>query len=225
MTDVNETPADSTRQQLLRAACHQFAHRSYSQVNLDDILADAHVTKGAMYFHFRSKHALALAVVDLQAQGTRSAVNDLLARRLSGLESLVDIAYLIAFEDVTDEVARAGLHLLESIGRTDGLRANLLREWVKAFAVVVQRAIVEGDVIDQRDPMDISQMLLSLYAGIRQIGDLDKPDQYFDDLEKAWMLALPGFANPDRINYLTQFIRRRTTLAKAKARAVMVDPA
>lgn len=225
MTDVNETPADSTRRQLLRAACHQFAHRSYSQVSLDDILADAHVTKGAMYFHFRSKHALALAVVDLQAQGTRSAVNDLLARRLSGLESLVDISYQIAFEDVTDEVARAGLHLLESIGRTDGLRANLLREWVKAFAVVVQRAIAEGDVIDQRDPMDISRMLLSLYAGIRQIGDLDKPDQYFDDLEKTWMLALPGFANPDRIDYLSQFIRRRTTLAKAKARAVRVDPA
>lgn len=224
MTDANDTPVDSTRQQILRAACHQFAHRSYSQVSLDDILADAHVTKGAMYFHFRSKHALAQAVIELQTQLTRAGVNDVLARNLSGLESLVDISYLIALEDVTREVARAALHLLESIGRTDGLRANLLREWIKAFAVVVQRAIVEGDVVD-RDPMDVSHMLIALYAGIRQVGDLDTPDQYFDDLEKAWIMALPGFADPNRIDYLTEFIRRRTTLAKTRARAAMVDPA
>ncbi|MBV9092011.1 MAG: TetR/AcrR family transcriptional regulator [Mycobacteriaceae bacterium] len=227
MTDTSDTSADSTRQQILRAACHQFAHRSYSQVSLDDILGEARVTKGAMYFHFRSKHALALAIIELQGQVTRCAVNDLLARKLSGLESLIDISYLVALQDVSQDLSRAGLHLLESIGRTDGLRANLLREWVKAFAVVVQRAIGDGDVMDQCDPVDVSQMLMSLYAGIRQIGNVDDPDEYFDDLEKSWLLALPGFAAPARIGYLTKFIKRRTTLAKAKAKAaaVRVNPA
>jgi len=223
VTDTSDTSADSTRQQILRAACHQFAHRSYSQVSLDDILADARVTKGAMYFHFRSKHALALAIIEQQSQMTRYAVNDLLARKLSGLESLVDISYLIALQDVTQELSRAGLHLLESIGRTDGLRANLLRDWVKVFAVVVQRAIADGDVLDQCNPMDVSQMLLSLYAGIRQIGNLDEPDEYFDDLEKSWLLALPGFAAAERIGYLTKFIKRRTVLAKARAKAAAVN--
>jgi AcrR family transcriptional regulator len=229
VTDNHDTSADSTRQQILRAACHQFAHRSYGQVSLDDILADARVTKGAMYFHFRSKHALAMAIIELQSQVTRSAANELLARKLSGLESLVDISYLIALEDVSQDLSRAGLHLLESIGRTDGLRANLLRDWIKAFALVVQRAIADGDVIDKCDPVEVSQMLVSLYAGIRQIGNLDDPDEYFDDLEKSWLLALPGFAAPERVGYLTKFIKRRTALAKSKAKAaacaVTVNPA
>jgi len=217
VTGTSDTSADSTQQQILRAACHQFAHRSYGQVSLDDILADARVTKGAMYFHFRSKHSLALAIIELQTQVTRSAVNDLLARKLSGLESLVDISYLIAVQDVSQDLSRAGLHLLESIGHTDGLRANLLRDWIKAFAVVVQRAIADGDVMERCDPVDVSQMLVALYAGIRQIGNLDDPDEYLDDLEKSWLLTLPGFAAPERIGYLTKFIKRRTVLAKAKA--------
>ncbi|WP_424742437.1 TetR family transcriptional regulator [Mycobacterium sp.] len=216
MTNASDTSADSTRQQILRAACRQFACRSYSRVSLDDILTDAHVTKGAMYFHFRSKYALALAIIAHRTEMTRLAVNDLLARKLSGLESLVAISYLVAVQDVTQDEARAALHLLESIGPTEGVRANLLREWIKSYAVLVERAIAEGDVVAQRDPMDVSQLLVSIYAGIRQISSLDDPDQFLEDLEKAWMLALPGFANPDRVEYLTQFIKRRTALAKKR---------
>jgi hypothetical protein len=32
-----------------------------------------------------------------------------------------------------------------------------------------------------------------------------------------WAFALPGFANPERIAYFNQFIKRRTGLAAAKA--------
>lgn len=40
--------ADTTRLQILLAASREFARKSYSQVSLDDILAQAQVTKGAM---------------------------------------------------------------------------------------------------------------------------------------------------------------------------------
>jgi AcrR family transcriptional regulator len=211
VTDPHDTRADSTRQHILRAAARQFAHRSYSVVNLDDILAEAQVTKGAMYFHFRSKHALALAIIDEQTRIGRAAVNELLARKLSGLETLVDISCFFAVQALSDDLVRAGLHLLESIGRTDGLQANVLGDWIKVFAVVVRRAM--GDIVKDRDPEDISSLLVSLYMGIRQTSDLDRPDQFLDDLQKTWTLVLPSFANPDRIDYLNQFIARRRALA------------
>ena len=62
--DQVDRRADVTRLQILLAASREFARESYSQVSLDDILARAEVTKGAMYFHFRSKHELALAIID-----------------------------------------------------------------------------------------------------------------------------------------------------------------
>lgn len=63
-TDSPSGRADTTRQQILHAAAHQFARRAYHDVGLDDILAAAQLTKGAMYFHFRSKHALAVAIIE-----------------------------------------------------------------------------------------------------------------------------------------------------------------
>jgi len=213
VTDPIDRPAESTRLQILLAASHQFAHRSYSLVSLDDILADAEVTKGAMYFHFRSKHALALAIIDYHASRTMAAVNDLLSRKLSGLETLIDISFLIAVRDIGDDVARAGLHLLESIGRTDGAQAKMLGEWVNAFAVMVERAIDEGDIVEQRNPEDVSRLLVAMYLGMRQTSNPDDPEQFLGHLEKLWAMALPGFANPNRVAYLTQFIRRRTALA------------
>ena len=57
MTEASERRAGTTRQRLIAAASRQFAHRPYSMVSLDDILAEAELTKGAMYFTSRlSKH-------------------------------------------------------------------------------------------------------------------------------------------------------------------------
>ena len=217
MSDPIDRRADTTRLQILRAASRQFARKSYSLVSLDDILADAEVTKGAMYFHFRSKHALATAIIEYRFAVARGAVDELVALKLSGLETLIDITYFIAVDDIGDESARAGLNLLESIGRTDTLQASVLGDWVVAFAAITRRAVDDGDVVEHHEPEDIARLLVSMYLGLRQTSNLAEPDRFLHDLERAWGLILPGIAKPDRIDYLTQFVKRRTTVAIKKA--------
>jgi AcrR family transcriptional regulator len=217
VTEQLDRRADTTRLQLLRAASHQFARKSYSLVSLDDILADAEVTKGAMYFHFRSKHALASAIIDYFAAVASASVDQLLAQKLSGLETVIDISYLVAVEDISDETARAGLNLLESIGRTEGLQGDIHGGWVSAFARIACKAVKDGDVIADRDSEAIARLLVSMYLGLRQTSNLAEPEQFLHDLESMWVLVLPGFVKPDRIEYLSQFIKRRTAVAVKKA--------
>jgi AcrR family transcriptional regulator len=217
VTEQLDRRADTTRLQILRAASRQFARKSYSLVSLDDILADAEVTKGAMYFHFRSKHALASAIIEHRAAVARTSVDQLLARKLSGLETLIDIGYLVAIEDIGDETARAGLNLLESVGRTDGLQANVLGQWVSAFAAIAGKGVRDGDIMADRDPESIGRLLVSMYLGLRQTSDLGEPERFLRDLEKMLTLTLPGFVKPDRLDYLNQFIKRRTAVALKKA--------
>jgi AcrR family transcriptional regulator len=217
VTEQLDRRADTTRLQILRAASRQFARKSYSLVSLDDILADAEVTKGAMYFHFRSKYALALAIIEYRAAVARASVDQLLAQKLSGLETMIDIFYLLAVEDIGDETARAGLNLLESIGRTDGLQATVLGPWVTAFAAIAGKAVKDGDIISDRDREGIARLLVSMYLGLRQTSNLAEPERFLRDLEKMWALMLPGFVKPDRIDYLNQFIKRRTAVALKKA--------
>ena len=209
MTEASGRRADTTRQRLIAAASRQFAHHPYSMVSLDDILAEAELTKGAMYFHFPSKQALASAIVDHLSEITRAAVTELLARKMSGLETLIDLVYLLAVQDTEHEVARAGVRLLETLDKT----AAFLQSWIELVTTLIQKAMTEGDVIDHHDPEDIAKMLVALWLGTRRISDPDLPEHYLDNLQKAWIMALPSFTNPDRIDYFTQFIQRRHALA------------
>src|SRR5215469_4384236 len=127
MTEASERRADTTRQRLIAAASRQFAHRPYSMVSLDDILVEAGLTKGAMYFHFPSKQALAIAIIDDLTEMSRAAVTELLARKMSGLETLIDLIFVLSVQDSQDEVARAGVRLLETLDNTTPLPPTLWR--------------------------------------------------------------------------------------------------
>lgn len=224
ISDSTEGRADTTRQQILRAAAHQFARRAYHDVGLDDILAEAELTKGAMYFHFRSKHALAVAVIEQHTAAAAVAVQDLISKQLSGLETLVDFVYLVTGRDIDEDMSRAAMNLLDTVGRTEGLQSTLLNGWTKALAGVTQRAIAEGDVSERCDPEDVGRLIVSMYVGLRQTSDLDEPERFLLDLEKCWALILTGILQPDRIDFFRQFIRRRTALAiRASSVAVPLD--
>ena len=213
MSELSDRRSDTTRDQILRAAAHQFAQRPYYAVGLDDILAEAQLTKGAMYFHFRSKHALALAIVDEQTERSAESVKNLLARKLSGLESLIDVSYLIAVGDITQDVTRASFNLLESVGRTEKLQARLLGGWIQLMCEIAQRGIAEGDIVDQADPEDVGRLLVSIYVGMRQASNLDEPVQLLSDFGKGLSTVLGGIVQPDRRAYFAQFVKRRTALA------------
>lgn len=212
-THSTDGRADATRRQILRAACHQFARRPYHDVGLDDILLAAELTKGAMYFHFKSKHALAVAIIEQQMADGGGSVQDLLTRGLSGLETLIDFSYLIAIKDITTDSVRAGLNLLGSVGLADGLQTKLLDRWAKGLAGVVEKAIEEGDIDQKCVPQDLGRLMVSLHLGLRQTSDLDSPERFLLDMETCWGLILPGILEPDRTDYFRQFLRRRTALA------------
>lgn len=212
-TQTTSGRADNTRGQILRAAAHQFARRAYHAVGLDDILAEAELTKGAMYFHFRSKHALAVAIIEEEIATSTAAFDDRLARKLSGLETLIDFSFTTAVRDITDDMTRAANSLVEAVGRAEQQHAELLDGWIQAFAGVVGDAIAEGDVAERNEPEDVGRLVVSVYMGLRQTSDLDQPARFLGDLEKSWAILLDAILEPDRVGYFREFLRRRAALA------------
>ncbi|MCV7440888.1 TetR family transcriptional regulator [Mycobacterium paraense] len=213
MTEDGDRRADVTRQRIIAAASRQFAHRPYSVVSLDDILAEAELTKGAMYFHFSSKQALALAIIDDLTEMSRSAVVELLDRKMSGLETLIEFVFVRAVQDTQHDAARAGVRLLDTLDNPTSLPPTVWQSWIEFVSSLIERAAAEGDVIQDHDPEDIAKMLVALWVGIRRTSNLDQPGDYLDLLQRIWILALPSFANPARIDYFTKFIQRRHALA------------
>ncbi|MCW2513608.1 MAG: transcriptional regulator [Mycobacterium sp.] len=213
MTDFLEGRGDTARRLILHAASRQFAVMPYSQVNLDDIVNSADVTKGVLYTHFRSKLDLATAVVDHLLEVAWDIAAKRIALGLGGLEALIDYGYLIAVADVSHHLTRAAINLYESIGRFNGLQTRISENWVQTFADIAKRGVVEGDIRPECDPEHVARLLTSLYLGVRQTSNLDDAEQFIGDFEAILLVALPGFANPDRLPYLMDFIRRRSALA------------
>jgi len=217
MTDGIDRRSVATRHQIIGSAAKHFADKPYSLVSLDEILTDAAVTKGAMYFHFRSKHALGTAIIERWVEMSLGAVADVVARQHSAVETLVDVTFLIALDDIGEPLARAGFNLLESIGRGEEIQRRVIDTWVSAFRVIVERAQAEGDIATGHAPEQVAKLLVAFYLGVRRVTDLGDRSRYLTDLEQAWALVLPGVVKPERVGYLTTFIRRRTALAVNRA--------
>jgi len=79
--------------------------------------------------------------------------------------------------------------------------------------VVVQKAIADGDVDKRCGSRDVGRLIVALHMGLRQTSNLDEPERFLLDLEKSWSLVLTGVLQPDRAEYFSQFVRRRTALA------------
>jgi AcrR family transcriptional regulator len=125
MTEASERRAGTTRQRRVAAASRHFVHRFYSMVSLDDILAEAELTKGAMYFQFPSEQPLALAIIDDLTEMSQATVVELLARKVSVSEILIELVYLLAIQDCQNEAARAGVRLLETLDNSTAVRDAL----------------------------------------------------------------------------------------------------
>ncbi|SDW33773.1 transcriptional regulator, TetR family [Marinobacter mobilis] len=58
--------AQKTREQLLDAAEMVFHHKGVSKTSLNDIAAEAGLTRGAVYWHFKNKHDVFVAMLERQ---------------------------------------------------------------------------------------------------------------------------------------------------------------
>jgi AcrR family transcriptional regulator len=88
----------TTRKALVRNATKLFAERGYAGTSLDEVVARARVTKGALYHHYQGKQALFEAVFDqleAKAQTTIAKriekIRDPWERALEGLRGYLEV--------------------------------------------------------------------------------------------------------------------------------------
>ncbi len=108
--------AEVTRESVLQGAATIFVRDGYADANLGDIIEEAGVTKGALYFHFGSKEELARGVIDSGYLRFEAAAESKMDRRSPALETLIDLSVLHVDMSETDSVVRAMFRLLVEIG-------------------------------------------------------------------------------------------------------------
>lgn len=116
--------ATRTRSQLIRSAATVFAEHGYSRAKLSTIAMDAGVSRGALYFHFPSKDALADAVEAAAAEQFGRVTS---GGRESGAQGLARSVQMFAALYRRDVTFRAGVLL--SCEKDRKPTVNLIQQW------------------------------------------------------------------------------------------------
>ncbi|MDG3010272.1 TetR/AcrR family transcriptional regulator [Rhodococcus sp. D2-41] len=209
MVASKEPRAETTRRAILDSAADEFSRRGYSRVNISDIVAGAQVSKGALHFHFPSKLELAEAVIDEKRRLFREAVAETFTRRLSGLESVMDIFFATGRRFVENRMVQAGVRLTVEIGRDTDVLRDSQAEWTGVLGGLIERATVEGDVRGDHTPDGLSRILTSIMFGLGDYADPRDPARFLLDIQHAWELVLPGVVPADKLPYFVHLVQRR----------------
>ncbi|WP_170159942.1 ScbR family autoregulator-binding transcription factor [Frondihabitans australicus] len=192
--------AQATRAAVLLAAASVFAERGYARTTLDVVALEAGVTKGALYFHFASKHDLANAVIAEQTRVMREGADEILAGDASAIETLILLVAAYTERMVREVVVAAGVKLIteEIVAALDIVEPY--EEWDSIYTGLLERAIVEGDLRPDIDCAALSHYIIGAYTGVQQVSNsLTQRADLPQRVAEMWRFLLPGVVPTERL--------------------------
>jgi AcrR family transcriptional regulator len=192
---VRQERAVATRAALIEAAAAEFDERGYVGASMDGVAERAGMTKGALYFHFRSKADIASAVIARQDEISRHYAAAAAARSTSPLESLMWMSQGVATQMTREVVVRAGLRLAADPNAREIPREHPFDRWVEHTADIIRRAIAVGEVDPSWDPELVGHVVSPAVAGVQMVSDMlhDRADLY-ERLQELWTMLLSAMA-------------------------------
>ena len=166
--------AQETREKILEAASHVFIHRGVSKASLEEIAATAGVTRGAVYWHFKNKNDVFLALHDrLHIPFTEMVLNDLEKDHpepLAQLEELC-IRLLLDVEEISEKKRILTILFLkcEYAGEMEGILEKQNQRRAKNFRLFDQyfeRAKQKGHLSRQTEVHILTVSLFCYLTGI-----------------------------------------------------------
>lgn len=164
---------EATREKLLKAAFQEIYRQGFQAASLDAILAQAGVTKGALYHHFPTKAALGLAVVDevvrglllerwlgvLQAQpgDPVTALQGTLRYRAANLTA-GEIELGCPLNNLAQEMSPLDEQFRRSVDAT-------FETWREGFAEALARGQAEGSVRRDVDAKQVATFVVAAVEG------------------------------------------------------------
>ena len=171
--------AEKTRARIMASALALFAKKGYDRTTFNDIAARLKLTKGAVYWHFESKQALFMALLDEMLEKFRRQIMELLPEGSSfdGLSFPVvaDMMVRNAAQIICDTKGTAFFLLVhEQMKWTDAsmakVRDDLLRNtrfgpW-EAFRKAVENDVRAGRAKKDADAVQVATVCLAMWDGL-----------------------------------------------------------
>ncbi len=177
------------RQQILAAAMNCFMAKGYHRATMDDIVAESGLSKGTLYWYFKSKKelflALVMSIMDELGAGWQTLLND---PERSATEKLRVIA--AEFRVELNEMATFFGIMMEAwaLTRHDLDVEELVKNMYEPYTAVMTQLIAEGVVNGEfkaESAQSTAEVILILYDGLTLAKGLEVIDTDWDKLLDA----------------------------------------
>jgi AcrR family transcriptional regulator len=172
---MTQQRSEETRSRILDSAVRKFSTAGYDAASVDEICADAGVSKGAFYHHYQTKQAVFLALmqgwlgtIDLGMNATRKQTVP---------ETLVHMTNLLpGIFAAAENNLPIFLEFWLQASRDEKVWKTMIapyRHYQEYFAKLLEDGIVEGTIKKDLEPSVAAQVIVSLAVGLLLQGILD----------------------------------------------------
>jgi len=187
-----------TRMRIMEAAVTRFSADGYDAASVDEICAEAGVSKGAFYYHFESKQALFLGLLQDWLAGLDKGMDA--ARQPTIPETLVQMTTMLPLA-LGSARNRLGMWLefwLQASRDKAVWKATIApyRHYRDLFSRMIEQGMAEGTLKDV-DPNVTAQAILSMAVGLFLQSVLDPSGADWQKAaEQSMQLLMKGLMKP-----------------------------
>lgn len=179
---MEETP--TARERLIRSASLLFHARSYAAVGVQELCEQADVRRGSFYYHFPSKEALALAVLDREQSELTVEVFEPAFKSggvsLERFQLFLELLHRYHLRRVEREGGSVGGCPMANLGQELGSQSEPIRQkaaailegFTASYAEAIEEAIAHGELPLDVDPHMTGERVRAYVQGLLEAAKL-----------------------------------------------------
>jgi len=216
---VRQARSEATRRRIIDSAIDLINEIGYPAAGLADIIERAELTKGALYYHFDSKEALATAIIE---EGAATVINTFRAASRSSspaMENIVHGLFVVADVLSGDRVAQAASRLLRTFGGFNPTAKQTYVALLDEVTKMTSSAAAEGDLRAGIDAEDASNVVVSAMLGAEMFSRaLTDGKDLRARFTRTWSIMLPAIVSEESLAYYREFLARQSMRGGAASR-------
>jgi AcrR family transcriptional regulator len=159
--------SEETRTKILEASIKLFSAHGFNAASVDDICAEAGISKGAFYHHFKSKQELFLALLDGWLKTIDNAIEASKDKPVPEIFMQITEAFPYIFATANEGLPMFLEFWLQASRDEKIWQASVApyRRYHKHFATLIKKGVEEGSFVEV-DPELTSRMIISTAMGL-----------------------------------------------------------
>ncbi|MGN7797552.1 TetR family transcriptional regulator [Leifsonia sp. 22587] len=183
--------AERTRVAILDAAAAEFDEHGYQGARLERIVERTGSTKGAVYFHFKSKLDIARALVDDKYGNWPVIIGEVAESGLRGLAAAEELTQRVAAVFVREVRVRAAMKLSQTLF-PPMVEQSPYDRWILVIGGLLQQEIDDRGLRDV-DARELATVAVHSFFGAYMIADeLGTLDGLPRDVTRMWDALRPA---------------------------------